>query len=138
MKEKENNSKFTGGPLGYLVVNVALIASIVFTASIALPWALCFRERWFAKHTIIDGKKLEFYGSGTVLFLRMFLIALIGPILIGLAIGLFFAFFGGDSEQTVLGVTLWSTISVVLYALFTLWLTLRMKKWIVKHTRFAS
>jgi len=132
------DSKFTGGVFGYLIVNVVLLLSIIFTAGITMPWALCFRERWTAKHTIIDGKQLEFYGSGTVLFLHTILIALIGPILIGIAIGLFFALFGGDNEQTVLGVTLWSTISLILYTLFTLWLALRMKKWIVKHTRFAT
>ena len=29
-----------------------------------MPWALCFRERWYAKHTVIDGYQLCFDGNG--------------------------------------------------------------------------
>ena len=38
------------------------------TFGIALPWAVCIKERWIAKHTIIDGKQLVFDGNGGQLF----------------------------------------------------------------------
>ena len=40
----------------------------VFTFGIAVPWAVCIKERWFAEHTIIDGNKITFDGTGAQLF----------------------------------------------------------------------
>jgi uncharacterized membrane protein YjgN (DUF898 family) len=40
-----------------------------FTFGIALPYAVVLQQRWKAKHTLIGGRRLEFVGSGTSLFL---------------------------------------------------------------------
>ncbi len=63
-------SKFTGGVLGLIGVWLAQVFMIIFTFGIALPWAVCFAERWYAEHTIIDGHCLTFDGRGRELFGR--------------------------------------------------------------------
>jgi len=132
-------SKFTGGLFGYIVTYAAVLASIAFTAGLALPFALCFRERWIARNTIIDGKQLEFYGSPIVLFLRKVLFLLFGPMLIALALSLMLWILpSGDGEISVLGFALVPTLTVVVFGLFMAWLSLRMRKWIVRHTRFQG
>ncbi len=61
-------SKFSGGLLGLIGVNICVMLMTVFTLFIALPWAVCFKQRWEAKHTTIDGKALKFDGTGMQLF----------------------------------------------------------------------
>ena len=136
----EKESKFTGGVFGHIVTNAAVIASMVFTAGLLLPYAMCFRERWSARNTIIDGRRHEFYGKGTTLFLRKIFIFLFGPVLIGFALTLLFVILPEDGSNTpsVLGFALVPAITAIAYALFMAWLTLRMKKWLVKHTRIKN
>jgi len=132
-------SLFTGGLFGYIRVYGFIFFAITFTASLALPWAMCHRERWLAKHTHIEEKQLEFYGDWKVLFARKILLIIFGPILIGLAIGAIAMIVGdgGNDDINVFGFGLFSTLMFVAYLLFVAWLALRMKKWIVRHTRFA-
>ncbi|MCL2755610.1 MAG: YjgN family protein [Firmicutes bacterium] len=136
------DSRFTGGLMMWIWVNFVYIASIVFSAGLLMPFGLCYREKWITKHTYIEGKQLEFYGRATTLFLRKAFFIIFGPMIIGLAIGLFFAIFGsyigGDSDIPILGTTLFPLITALVFALFTAWIARRMKKWVVKHTRFAK
>ena len=132
-------SKFSGSFFGYAWVNFVYYASVILTANIAMPFGLCYRERWVAKHTVIHGKQLEFYGSAIKLFLKKRLFAVVSPILLALAMGLFFT---GDRAQELGGVAYGFRIALLVmvllgYFLYTVWLSRRMRKWIVKHTRFA-
>ncbi len=61
-------SKFTGGLLGLIGVGLAQVFIIIFTLGLATPWAVCFKERWYAEHTVIDGRCLSFDGTGGQLF----------------------------------------------------------------------
>lgn len=61
-------SKFTGGLLGLIGVSIVQFVLIIITIGIATPWAVCYKERWVAGHTIIDGKQLRFDGTGGGLF----------------------------------------------------------------------
>ena len=61
-------SKFNGGLLGLIGVSILQALISVFTLGIAVPWALCMKERWLAKHTTIDGRQLVFDGKGIQLF----------------------------------------------------------------------
>lgn len=61
-------SKFTGGLLGLVGINILSYILSVITFGIGAPWATCMKERWIAKHTIIDGKQLYFDGTGGQLF----------------------------------------------------------------------
>ncbi len=61
-------SKFTGGLLGLIGINILHAFLIAITLGIGAPWAICMKERWMAKHTVIDGKQLMFDGTGGQLF----------------------------------------------------------------------
>lgn len=61
-------SEFTGGLLGLIGVNIVQGLIISFTLGICTPWAICYKERWMAEHTYIDGHQLVFDGTGGQLF----------------------------------------------------------------------
>ena len=81
----ENNvvtkeSEFTGGLLGLIGINLLQALLIGITFGIAAPWAICMKERWIAKHTVIDGHQLVFDGTGGQLFgnyIKWFLLTII-------------------------------------------------------------
>ena len=73
-------SKFTGTLLGLLGINILQWFIIVCTFGLCLPWAICIKESWIAKHTIIDGQRLTFDGTGGQLFgnyIKWFLLTII-------------------------------------------------------------
>jgi len=77
-------SKFTGGLLG--LVGTYILGSLLtfFTLGIAYPWAVCMKQRWIAKHTIIDGKQLVFKGTGGELFVKYIVWFLLTIITLGI------------------------------------------------------
>lgn len=73
-------SKFDGGLLGLIGINLLQGLLIMITLGIGAPWAICMKERWIAKHTYIDGKQLAFDGTGAQLignYIKWFLLTLI-------------------------------------------------------------
>ena len=73
-------SKFTGGLLGMIGTNLVAGLIVLISLGIATPWAICYRQRWIARHTVIDGRQLIFEGTGTQLFgnyIKWFLLTLI-------------------------------------------------------------
>ena len=60
-------SKFTGGLLGLIGIGILCGLLCIVTLGIGVPWAVCISERWYAKHTHIDGYQLEFDGTGAQL-----------------------------------------------------------------------
>ena len=64
-----NESKFTGGLLGFIGTNILCGLIIVLSLGIATPWAICLRQKWLADHTIIDGRQQKFDGTGGGLFI---------------------------------------------------------------------
>ena len=53
-------SRFEGGLLGLIGVNILSWAITFFTFGLAAPWALCIKYRWVAKNTLIEGRRLKF------------------------------------------------------------------------------
>lgn len=73
-------SKFTGGLLGLIGINLLQALLIAITLGIGAPWAICIKQRWIARHTVIDGHPLVFDGTGGQLFgsyIKWFLLTLI-------------------------------------------------------------
>ena len=73
-------SKFTGTRASANRTNLLANLLTIFTLGIGLPWAVCMKERWVAKNTIIDGKQLVFDGKGGQLFgkyIKWFLLTII-------------------------------------------------------------
>ena len=54
--------------VGGLFINIiACYLIVLFTLGIGTPWAFCKIQRWRAKNTTIEGKKIEFIGKGSSL-----------------------------------------------------------------------
>ena len=60
---KNQESYFDGGLLQLIGYNILGILVTVFTLGICLPWAYCMIYRWETKHTVINGRRLEFDGT---------------------------------------------------------------------------
>jgi uncharacterized membrane protein YjgN (DUF898 family) len=61
-------SKFTGGLLGLIGIQILSTLISVVTLGFGVPWAVCVKQRWLADHTYIDGYRLVFDGTGAQLF----------------------------------------------------------------------
>lgn len=73
-------SKFTGGLLGMIGIGILQFLLVLFTLGLGTPWAVCLKEKWYAEHTVIDGRKLTFDGNGAQLFgnyIKWFLLTII-------------------------------------------------------------
>lgn len=73
-------SRFTGGLLGLIGINILQGILIFITFGLGAPWAICMKERWIARHTVIDGHTLVFDGRGEQLFgnyIKWFLLTII-------------------------------------------------------------
>ena len=73
-------SRFDGGLLGLIGIGILSWLLILITLGIGLPWAICLKEKWYASHTIIDGNRLCFDGTGGQLFgnyIKWFLLAIV-------------------------------------------------------------
>lgn len=62
------DSYFDGGLLGYIgwVLFGAIIT--IFTFGLGSPWAIVNMYRWEIEHTVVEGKRLQFTGTGWGLF----------------------------------------------------------------------
>lgn len=63
-----DRSYFDGGLLQLIGYKILGLLVTVLTLGICFPWAVCMIHRWEAKHTVIDGRRLEFQGSAVGLF----------------------------------------------------------------------
>ena len=61
---KSKNFIFDGGAATYFGTGILAFLITAFTAGLGYPWALCLFQKWKAKHTYIDGRKLKFTGGG--------------------------------------------------------------------------
>lgn len=59
----KEDSYFTGGVLGLIGIN--LFCKILTTISFGLlfPFVICYKQKWLAKHTVINRKKIVFTGK---------------------------------------------------------------------------
>lgn len=64
---------FDGGAATYVGTGILSVLVTVCTLGICYPFAVVLRERWKAKHTLIEGRRLVFTGSAFGLFFRWLL-----------------------------------------------------------------
>ncbi len=90
-----DGSYFDGGTLG--LIGNRLLAGLLttITLGIAFPWAMCMLERWKAKHTVINGRRLKFTGSGMGLLGKYIL----GMFLTFITLGIYGIWFGLSLEK---------------------------------------
>ncbi len=67
-KKLKSDSEFTGSTFGLLGVNLITFLVSVITLGFAMPGMICFKERWYARHTIVDNHRVTFDGNGMQLF----------------------------------------------------------------------
>lgn len=73
-------SEFDGGLPGMIGIAILQVIIVTLTFGIASPWAVCMKESWYVKHTVIDGKRLTFDGTGSQLFgnyIKWFLLGIV-------------------------------------------------------------
>lgn len=98
-------SYFDGGLLqliGWRIVGVLLS---VCTLGLGIPWAVCMLYDWEARHTVINGHRLRFTGTGGQLF--------------------------GSYIK-------WWLLTLLTLGIYGLWVPIKVKKWITKHSEFAD
>lgn len=124
-------SEFDGSMWQMIGWQIVCAAITVFTLGIAYPWGACFLYRWEADHSVINGKRLKFTGTGGSLFL-LYLKLYFGfiGILIGISL-LILAF-----SHVYLVVILLTLCAIAILLLFGSYVLLRIKRWRVEHTEF--
>ncbi len=90
-----DGSYFDGGTLGLIGWRVLAGFLVTITLGIAFPWAMCMLERWKAKHTVINGRRLKFTGSGLGLLGKY----LLGMFLTFITFGIYGIWFGLSLEK---------------------------------------
>lgn len=60
--------QFDGGAGSYFLIGLVAAVLTLFTLGLATPWAACMTYRWRIEHTLIDGRRLRFTGTGLGLF----------------------------------------------------------------------
>ncbi len=68
LKESKEKSYFDGGLLQYIGWSILGFLVTVFTLGICYPWSITMILGWKARHTVINGRRLEFTGSAIGLF----------------------------------------------------------------------
>lgn len=63
-----SQSSFKGTTFGLILVTCLVSFVSCLTLGIAYPFMLCYRERWMANHTYLEGRRLTFDGNGVQLF----------------------------------------------------------------------
>ncbi|MDE5766799.1 MAG: DUF898 family protein [Clostridia bacterium] len=63
-------SKYTGGALMTFLINYAVAFVSIISFGLLFPFMFCWRKRWQAEHTFINGRRLVFDGTGVQLFGR--------------------------------------------------------------------
>jgi uncharacterized membrane protein YjgN (DUF898 family) len=64
----DSKSYFDGGLLQLIGWRILGILVTVCTLGICYPWAFCMVYNWETKHTVIEGKRLQFNGTAIGLF----------------------------------------------------------------------
>lgn len=77
-------SAFTGGAFANAFINWLVVFVSMLTLGLAYPAMMCWRMRWEAKHTFINGRKLMFNGTGAQLFGKYLLWMLLSCITFGI------------------------------------------------------
>ena len=64
----DDSSYFDGSVLGYFGRSLLVVLISTITLGFGMFWGVCYLERWYCSHTVIDGERLKFVGGGLEYF----------------------------------------------------------------------
>ena len=105
MNTYDERSYFDGGLLQYLGWSLLCGFICFISLGIAAPWGMCLLYNWETKHTVINGHRLRFTGTGAQLW--------------------------GNWIK-------WFLLTLITLGIYSFWLNIKLKQWVVKHTEFAD
>jgi len=79
-----NQSVFTGNTFAYIGISLLTFIVSTVTLGFGVPFMVCYKEAWIAKHTHIQGHTLYFNGKGMQLFGKWLLWILLIVVTIGI------------------------------------------------------
>lgn len=80
----EHNSHFDGTVIGFIGIQIGVFLITVFTFGFGIPWAVAMKYRWVTSHSVIEGRRLRFTGSGASLAWKWFKIWALTIITLGI------------------------------------------------------
>ncbi|MCL2170311.1 MAG: YjgN family protein [Defluviitaleaceae bacterium] len=69
----KGKSYFDGSAFEKALMMLGAFFAFVLTLGLATPWLVVWFQKWHHKHTVIEGVRLQFIGTGGALFGRYFL-----------------------------------------------------------------
>lgn len=84
MKDNNMESYFDGSISEYIGIWVVSVFATLFTLGLATPWVICMYTNYEVTHTVVNGRRLGFDGSGISLIIDMALWFLLAIISFGL------------------------------------------------------
>lgn len=60
--------QFDGRARDFFFIGLAAFIISVITLGFGFPWAIVMVHKWRARHTLLEGKRLNFKGQGSALF----------------------------------------------------------------------
>jgi hypothetical protein len=78
--EPAERSYFDGGLLELILLRIGAFFITLFTLGICFPWAFCLVQAYWINHTVIEGRRLKFSGTGLSLlgnWIKWFLLTII-------------------------------------------------------------
>ncbi len=76
----KSESYFDGDIISYIGLVVLTFLLSVISLGLAFPWVYCMTVRWTTDHTVIEGRRLKFVGTGAGLFgqyIKWFLLSIV-------------------------------------------------------------
>lgn len=98
-------SVYTGGAFGLFFARLWAVLISVLSLTLLMPAMICFFQRFKAKRTFIDGRRVVFDGKGIQLFGKYLL---------------------------------WLLLCIVTLLIYSLWINVRLRKWITQHTHLEG
>jgi uncharacterized membrane protein YjgN (DUF898 family) len=95
---KSKHFKFDSGPATFWGTCLFSVFIKIITMGFGYPWALCLKQKWIAKHTIIDGRRCKFNAGGGLLiglWIKWFLLML-------LTVGIYYFWVGPNLRKWII------------------------------------
>lgn len=83
-EHKQLGGTFDGSTILWLLMRLGCILLNIITLGITVPFTKCACERWHAKHTVYDGRRLVFDGTAAQLFGKWIQWLLLGIVTLGI------------------------------------------------------